>query len=120
MRQKAGAGGVVHIEKFAPAADGILLALQIVLVVLGREKGREMMVEPPGDAGRGRVLEIDDGVFVAGKLALVKERPGAMDEAVVFVRCACGDALAVEARKEGGRAGSVEAFVVIKHANLQA
>ncbi len=41
------------------------------------------MIEPPGDARRGRVFEVDDGVLVAGEFALVKERAGAMDEAVI-------------------------------------
>ena len=43
------------------------------------------MIEPPGDVRRGGVLEVDDGVLVAGELALVKERAGAMDQAVVLV-----------------------------------
>jgi hypothetical protein len=42
-----------------------------------------------------------------------------MHQAVVLVAGAGGNALAVEARKERGRAGSIEAFVVIEDANLQ-
>ena len=77
------------------------------------------MVKPPGNFGRSRILEVDYGVFVAGKVALVEESAGAMDEAVIFVAGAGGDALAVKAREERSRAGSVEAFVVIKDANPQ-
>ena len=73
-----------------------------MLVILGREKGRKMVIEPPGNAWRGRIFEVHDGVFVARKLALVEERAGAMNEAVVLVRCARGDALAVKAREERG------------------
>ena len=78
-----------------------------------------MVVEPPCDFRRGRVLEIDDSVLIARELALVKERAGAMNEAMVFVRGVGRDALAVKARKEGRRAGSVKAFVVIEDANPQ-
>jgi hypothetical protein len=42
-----------------------------------------------------------------------------MHEAVVLVVGAAGDALAVEAREERSRAGSIEAFVVVKDANPQ-
>jgi hypothetical protein len=59
-----------------------------------------MVVEPPGDARRGRVLEVDDGVLIAGEVGLLKERAGAVDEAVVLVERVGGDALAVEAREE--------------------
>ena len=85
VRQKAGAGGVFGIEKLARGADRVLLAGQEVLVILRREKRRKMMIEPPGDPRRGRVFEIDDGVFVAGKLALVEERAGAMHQPVILV-----------------------------------
>ena len=119
MRQKAGARGVVGVEELAAGWGHALLVVEEVLLILRSQKGREVMVEPPGDARRGAVLEIDDGVFVAGEFALVKERAGAMHQAVVLVAGAGGNALAVEARKERGRAGSIEAFVVIEDANLQ-
>jgi hypothetical protein len=90
-----------------------------MLVILWGEEGGLVMVEPPGDAGRGGVLEIDDGVFVAGEFALVKERTGAMDQAVILVGCAGVDALAMEASKQRGRTGAVETFVVVKDANPQ-
>jgi hypothetical protein len=73
-----------------------------MLVILGSEKSREVMVKPPCDTGRGGVFEIDDGVFVADKLVFVKERAGAMDEAVVLVTGSGGDALAMKSREERG------------------
>jgi hypothetical protein len=100
VRQKAGAGGVVHIEELASAADGVLLAGQKMLLVLRSKKGREVMVKPPVNAGRGGVLEVDDGVFVAGKFVLVEQGAGPMHQAVVLVNGAGGDALAMEAREE--------------------
>jgi hypothetical protein len=90
-----------------------------MLMVLRGEKSREVMVKPPGNFGRSRILEVDDCVFVAGKIALVEESAGAMDEAVVLVAGPGGDALAVKAREERSRAGPIEAFVVIKDANPQ-
>jgi hypothetical protein len=78
-----------------------------------------VVIEPPGNPGRGGVLEINDGIFVAGKLALVKERAGAMNQAVVLIAGAGSDTLTMEAREQRGRASSVEAFVVIKDANPQ-
>jgi hypothetical protein len=119
VRQEARAGGVFGIEELAPAALRILLAVEKVLLVLGRQKGRQVVVEPPGNAWRGGVLEIYDGVLVAGKVLLVEERPGAVHQAVELVTGALGDALAMESRKQRGRTGSVETFVVIEDANPQ-
>jgi hypothetical protein len=78
-----------------------------------------MVIEPPRNFGRGGVLEIDDGVLVAGEFTLVKQRSGAMNQAVIFIAGAGADALAVEAREQRGRASSVETFVVIEDANPQ-
>jgi hypothetical protein len=61
-----------------------------------------MMVEPPGDSRRGRVFEVDNGVLVAGKFALVKERAGAVHQPVVFIAGAGNDALAMKTREQGG------------------
>jgi hypothetical protein len=71
-----------------------------MLVVLGGEKCREVMVKPPCDTGRGGILEIDDGVFVTGELILVKERSGPVNEAMVLIGGAGSDALAMETREE--------------------
>jgi len=77
------------------------------------------MIEPPGDFGRSRIFEVDDGIFVAGKITLIEERSGSMHQTAVFVLGTSRDALAMEARKQGGRAGSVKTFVVIEDANPQ-
>ena len=107
------------IEELAPAAHRILFAGQKMLLVLRRQKRRQVVVKPPRDPRRGRVLEIDNGVFVAGKLVLVEQSPGPMHQAVVLVAGACGDPFAVKPREQRGRAGSVKAFVVVEDANLQ-
>jgi len=73
--QEAGAGGVGGIEELAGAADRVLLAGQEMLVILRGEEGRLVMIEPPSDAGRGRVFEINDGVFVAVNSLSSKSAP---------------------------------------------
>ena len=78
-----------------------------------------MVVEPPGDLGRGRVFEVDDGILVAGELALVKKHAGAVHQALILIAGPRRDTLTVEAREERGRAGSIKAFIVIKDANPQ-
>ena len=65
-------------------------------MIFGREEGAEVVIEPPGDSGRGGIFEIDDGVFVAGKVGLIKQRAGAVDEAVKLVFGVWADALLVE------------------------
>jgi hypothetical protein len=61
-----------------------------------------MVIEPPGDPGRCRVLEVDYGVFIAGKLAFVKERAGAMHQSVIVIAGPLGDALAMKAGEQRG------------------
>ena len=102
VRDKAGAGSEIGIAKLVIAAGRILLAGQIILLVLGRKEGRQMMVKPPRDPGRGGVFEVDDGVLVAVKFALVKERAGAVQQAVILIAGPWCDALTVKAREQRG------------------
>src|SRR5579872_830429 len=90
-----------------------------MLLILGGQKCREMMIEPPGDLRRRGVFEVNDGILIAGELALVKERPGSMHKAVVLVTSTLGNALAMKPREQRRRAGPVKALVVIKDPNLQ-
>jgi hypothetical protein len=77
------------------------------------------MVKPPRNAGRRRVLEINNGIFISGKVPLLKKITGPMDEAMVFILVALTNALAMEAGEERSRAGSIKALVVVQDANLQ-
>jgi hypothetical protein len=45
-----------------------------------------MMIEPPGNLGRSRILEIDNGIFVARELVLIEQGAGAVHQAVILVR----------------------------------
>ncbi len=85
MRQKAGAGRVIGIEELVRAAHRVLLAVEKALLVFRRQKRRLMMVEPPCDLRRSRVLEVDDGVLIAAEFALVKQRAGAMHQPVILI-----------------------------------
>ena len=122
MSQETGAGGVGGIEELALGALRILAAGEKVGVVLGCEEGGEMVVEPPGDPGRRGIFEVDNGVFVAGEVALVEKRASAMHQAVELIsgwNCTIGDAFAMEPCKQRSGAGPVKAFVVIEDSNLQ-
>jgi hypothetical protein len=78
-----------------------------------------MVIEPPRDFGRGRVFEVDNRVLVTCEFALVKERSGTVNQAVIFVGGLAVDALAVEAREKGRRASPIKTLVVVEHANPQ-
>src|SRR3954464_9045280 len=79
-----------------------------------------MMVEPPGDARGGRVFEVDDGVVaVFAEPRFIEKRTGAMLEAEVVEGRGRADALVMEAREEGSRAGAIETIVVIQNAAVQ-
>jgi hypothetical protein len=54
------------------------------------------MIEPPGNARRRRILEIDDGIFVAREIRLVEQRAGAMDQTDILEIGVLSDALAIK------------------------
>jgi hypothetical protein len=62
----------------------------------GRKKSAFVVIEPPRDFRRAGILEIDDGVFVAGEIGLIEEGAGPVDEATELVGGAGVDALLVE------------------------
>jgi hypothetical protein len=90
-----------------------------MLLVRWGKKGAQMMIEPPGDARRSAVLEVDNRVFVTREIRFLKECAGAMHEAVEAVLCILTDAFAVKAHEERSRARSVKTPVVIEDADLQ-
>jgi hypothetical protein len=69
-------------------------------MVIGSEKGAEVMIEPPGDARRRGILEIDDGILVARELRLIEERARSVNQAVVFVIRRRRDASGMKTHKE--------------------
>ena len=81
MGEEAGAGDVVGVVEAMARVAAVGDAGEVVLVIFRGEKGGEMVIEPPGDAGRWGIFEVDDGVFVAGEVGFVEKGAGAMDEA---------------------------------------
>ena len=113
-RDEASAGFEIGIVELAVA-----LVLLEVFGVGGRKKGAFVVIEPPSDGGGTRVLEIDDGVFVAVELLLIEQSAGTVDEAGEFKFGVAADALAIEAGEQSGGRRSVETLVVIKDSNSQ-
>ncbi len=103
----------------AIARAAVALPFKKVLLIRRSEKGAQMMIEPPGDARRSAVLEVDDRVLVAGKIRLLKECSGSMHQPVIVVVRILANAFAVEAHEERSRTCSVKAPVVIENADLQ-
>jgi hypothetical protein len=119
MREKAGARGIGGIEKAAIRESSVCEPLLVLLLIRGSEKRAQVVIEPPGNLRRRRILEIHDGVFIACKVGFVEKRAGAVHQSVVFIFGIVRDALAMKAGKKRSRTGSVETFVVIENANLQ-
>src|ERR1700680_4271438 len=102
-----------------------IVELSIALVALEvggvcrREERALVMVEPPRDPGGTGVFEIDDGILVSVEIGFVEERSGAMQEAGEDEVGVFANALAIEAREQGGGASSVEALVVVEDSDFQ-
>src|SRR5271168_5465123 len=112
--QKFGAGFIGGIVKLFA---GMVLAE--MFGVGGRQKGALMMIEPPGEPRRAGILEIDDGVFVAIKCAVL-ERLRSLVGHPGIEELGCGiDALFIKTRENRGGGGSVEAFIVETNPDLQ-
>src|SRR5579863_8644263 len=102
-----------------------IVKLSIALVALevrgisGRQKRAFMMIEPPCNLGRARVLEVDDGVLVSGEIRFVEQRSRAMQQAGKDELGIFANPLAIEAGKKRRRRGSVETFIVVKDSDFQ-
>jgi hypothetical protein len=77
------------------------------------------MIKPPCQFFRSEIFEVDDCIFVAGELLKVKERSGAMEQALVLELRIAANALAIEAREERSRAGAVKTLIVIEDLDNQ-
>ena len=76
-----------------------------------------MMVKPPGDLRRSRILEVDNGVNVAGEVILVEKGSGAMYQSVEFKRGFGVDSLVIKTAEERSRAGTIKTLIVVKDPN---
>ena len=88
---EAGAGLEIGIVKLAVA----LVFLEMSGVGGGQE-GALVMIEPPGDPGRAGIFKVHDGVLVAIKLPLIKQRAGAVQQAGEDEAGIAANALAVK------------------------
>jgi len=71
-----------------------------------------MVVEPPSEAFRAGILEINDCILVRIKQLSIEQLSSAVHHALISKLRFGINALAVEARKHGGRAGSVKAPIM--------
>jgi len=78
-----------------------------------------VMVEPPGDLWRTGVLEIDDGIFVAVEIRLVKQRTGAMQQSGEGEVGVFANSLAIKAGEKRCRRSSIETLIVVEDFNFQ-
>src|SRR6185437_505156 len=108
LGEKLGAGGAIRIVELLAAA-----VLAEMLGVGRGQEGAEMVVEPPGDARIGAVLEVHDGVVVARELGRIEQRIGLVAEAAVLEFGLAASA-AVELGEDRRRGRAVEAMVVEK------
>src|ERR1700726_33895 len=88
------------------------MVLAEIFGVFGLEEGALVVVEPPGEVGRGGIFEIDDGVFVAVEGAVFEGLRGLVRHAGVEEFGGGIDAFAIEARENRGGRCSVETLVV--------
>src|SRR6185437_9839534 len=110
--QELGAGRALRVVELLAAA-----ILAKMLGVGGGEEGAEVVVEPPGDAGIGAVLEIHNGVVAGGELGGIEKRAGGVAEAAVLELRLAASA-AIEFGENGGGGGAVKAMIVEKDPNV--
>ncbi len=113
-RQELGAALEVGIVEL-----GVRLLLLEMRGVAGSEEGALVVVEPPGNARRGGVLEVDDGVLVAIELGFVEQAAGAMHQPAEDELGVVANALAIKARKQRRARCPVETLIVEEHPDPQ-
>ena len=78
-RNKFRAGFAVNVEKLSTGTVGVK-----VRFVFRLKERRFMMIEPPGELVRGRILEIDDGILVSVKHVFVEQVAGTMQQPLIL------------------------------------
>ena len=113
-RDKTGTGLEIRIIELT-----IALVLFEVFRIGWSKKCALVMIEPPCDIRGTGILKIDDGVLLAIKLILVKERARPVYQAGKDEFCVTANALAVKTGKQRRRRSSVETLVVIENTDSQ-
>jgi len=93
-RDEAGTGFETGIIKFA-----VGLFLLKVRSIGGAQESAFVMIEPPGDFRRRRVLEIHNRILVSGEVGFVEQRTGTVEKAGKLELDVTADPLAVKAGK---------------------
>ena len=106
----------VHERKLGIVHFLVAALVSEVLGVFGRQERALVMIEPPGQARVGGVLEIDDGVLVAVEHASLKQPLRFVRQAGEGEFRAGMEPAFDEAAEEGRGGGAVEAVVVIEDA----
>src|SRR2546423_14643393 len=90
-----------------------------VSFILRREKCRLVMIEPPGQLFRWRILEIDDRVFIAVKhIAFEQEVPRPMQQSAVLDAGVVMNSFEIKTRERCRRGHAVKTMSVIKNAKF--
>src|SRR5437763_7669424 len=90
-----------------------------VSFILQRQKRRLMMIEPPGQLLRRRILEIDDRVFIAVKhIAFEQEVAWPMQESAIFNTGVVVNSFEIKTRERGRRGNAVKTVSVIQNAKF--
>src|SRR5256885_8389137 len=114
IRNEFGAGFSIGIEKLL-----FRFVRAKVSFVLRREKCRLVMIEPPGQLFRRRILEIDDRVFIAVKhIAFEQKVPRPMQQSTVLDARALMNSVEIKTRERRRGGNAVKAMAVIKNAKF--
>src|SRR5207244_1903650 len=112
IRNEFSAGFSIGIEKLLSR-----FVRAKVSFVLRREKCRLVMIEPPGQLFRRRILEIDDRIFIAVEhIAFEQEIPRAMQQSTVLDAGAVMNSFEIKTRERRRRGNAVETMSVIENA----
>jgi hypothetical protein len=79
-----------------------------------------VVVEPPGNLGRARILKVHDCIFIAVKIVLVKKGSRPMQQSREDKFDVIADALPVKTGKHRRRGSTVKTPIVIKDPDSQA
>jgi hypothetical protein len=98
---------VSGIVKLLPAVIGAKVEF-----VLAAQERALVMIEPPREARIARVLEIQDGIFVAIELDIKEQLPGTMCQPLILELGVRADCIEIEVGEYGCGRQTIEAVVV--------
>ena len=119
MRNPPRAAHIVRIEELPHRQASIRLPRTKLRLILSIQKRRLVMIKPPRQLRRRRVLEVDNRILPRTPPGLIKQRPCTMHQPLILKLLDRPHTLPMKPRKQRRRTSPIETMIMKKHPAIQ-